>query len=376
MPLVNMKDMLEHAYAQGYAVGAFGLANLDFLQGILDAAERCRAPVILSLDEPSFGELAFPLLMPAAEAAARRASVPVALQLNRGASLDSAIKAINLGCNGVMVDASRPAPGGSTSQTREVVAMAHACGVPVGAGLGEGAGDSAERAGAFVAETGVDFLALPAAGLRGGEDYRSLGIPLAIDADAGLDEQELHHLIATGVAKIDAWTAMSEAAAAVIRDNANNGDADGFSAMTRGARQAIGREAERCMHLWGSAGRAAEVLGRCAPWLPVEHLIIYNVDGLEPDGVDAMMAEGRRTLGAIPGVREVITGEAVQDQAAYRYTWLVRFCHPAVIDSYREHPDHVAFADNHFRPVAGRRISIDYLTNGTATADAGAADGA
>ncbi|MEW8292943.1 MAG: Dabb family protein [Candidatus Thiodiazotropha endolucinida] len=31
-----------------------------------------------------------------------------------------------------------------------------------------------------------------------------------------------------------------------------------------------------------------------------------------------------------------------------------------MIDSYREHPDHVAFADNHFRPVAGDRVSIDY----------------
>ena len=41
---------------------------------------------------------------------------------------------------------------------------------------------------------------------------------------------------------------------------------------------------------------------------------------------------------------------------------LVRFCHPAVIESYREHPDHVAFADNRFRPVAGERISVDYQT--------------
>jgi len=73
-----------------------------------------------------------------------------------------------------------------------------------------------------------------------------------------------------------------------------------------------------------------------------------------------MMAEGRRVLSAIPGVREVFTGEAIQTDASYRYTWLVRFCHPAVIDSYREHPAHVAFANNQFRPVAGNRISIDF----------------
>ena len=97
------------------------------------------------------------------------------------------------------------------------------------------------------------------------------------------------------------------------------------------------------------------------PRVPVEHLIIYNIEGLDRAGAETMMIEGRRVLSAIPGVREVFTGEAVKEGAKYRYTWLVRFCHPAVIDSYREHPDHVAFANNLFRPVAGERISIDYL---------------
>ena len=54
MPMVNMRDMLQHAHREGYAVGAFDLVSLDFLQGILAAAENCRAPVILSLAESHF----------------------------------------------------------------------------------------------------------------------------------------------------------------------------------------------------------------------------------------------------------------------------------------------------------------------------------
>ena len=77
-----------------------------------------------------------------------------------------------------------------------------------------------------------------------------------------------------------------------------------------------------------------------------------------------MMAEGRQALSAIPRVRAVFTGEAVEDNAKYHYTRLVRFCHPVVINSYREHPAHVDFADKHFRPVAGGRISIDYQSVG------------
>ena len=34
MPLVNMRDMLEHAYGNGYAVGGFDLVSLDFLEAI------------------------------------------------------------------------------------------------------------------------------------------------------------------------------------------------------------------------------------------------------------------------------------------------------------------------------------------------------
>jgi fructose-bisphosphate aldolase class II len=383
-----MKQMLEHAYAQGYAVGAFDLVNLDFLQGILEAAERCRAPVILSLAESHFEYFDFELLMPAVEAAARRASVPVAIHLDHGGSRESAVRAINLGCNGVMVDASdQPLPE-NIRRTRELVAMAHACGVPVEGELGYVPGvegeDAARHPGkvtyttpdearSYVAETGVDFLAVSIGTVHGrmrGEpklDFerleqidRALGIPLVIHGGTGLSDDQFQRLIATGVAKINYYTALSDAAAAVVRKQAAAGTSGAFTSLQRGVPDAIAGEAERCIRLWGSAGRAEELLAGCAPWQPVEHLIIYNVKGLDRQGVEAMMAEGRRILGAIPGVRAVLTGEAVKHDAAYRYTWLVRFCHPAVIESYREHPDHVAFADNLFRPVAGERISIDY----------------
>ncbi|HKK04778.1 MAG TPA: class II fructose-bisphosphate aldolase [Gammaproteobacteria bacterium] len=38
MALVNMKDMLEHAYRNRYAVGAFDLVGVEFLEAIMSAA--------------------------------------------------------------------------------------------------------------------------------------------------------------------------------------------------------------------------------------------------------------------------------------------------------------------------------------------------
>jgi len=386
MALVNMKDMLEHAYRNRYAVGAFDLVGLEFLEGIIQAAEDCRAPVILSLAESHFDHYDFELLMPAVEAAAERAAVPVAIHFDHGATLDSATRAINQGCNGVMVDASMLSLPENISHTKAVVDMAHACGVPVEGELGYVAGvegenaehhpgelvfTSVEEARVYVQRTGADFLAVSIGTVHGRLKGRprldfqrlarindALGVPLVIHGGTGLADEQFGRLIANGVAKINYYTALSDAAAEAVRGKMD--DDGGYTTLLHGVRDAVAQEAARCMRLWGSAGRAAEVLMQCRPWQPVEHLIIYNVQGLDEAGVEYVMAEGRRVLSTIPGVRRVFTGEAMKDRATYRYSWLVRFTSREVIDSYREHPAHKAFANHLFRPHAGERISIDF----------------
>ncbi len=390
MPLVDMKDMLQHAYDHGYAVGALDLVSLEFLEGILAAAERARAPVILSLAESHFEYFDFELMLPAVEAAAKRASVPVAIHLDHGASIESAVRAIKSGCNGVMVDASHTDFGENVRVTKRVVETAHACGMPVEGELGYVPGvegEDAERhpgevayttlaeAKAYVERTGVDFLAVSIGTVHGhmkGKpklDYQrlkqineALAIPLVIHGGSGLSDDQFRRLITNGVAKINYFTALADVAGTCIRANARADRTSSYTGLMKNVQEAISAEVESRMRLWGSAGRAAEVLTRCRSWMPVEHLIIYNVEDADETRVEIMMAEGRRVLGGIPGVREVVTGKAVQQDAKYRYTWLVRFCHPAVIDNYRRHPDHVAFADRMFRPLAGERISIDFQT--------------
>ncbi|GAB6040344.1 Dabb family protein [Endothiovibrio diazotrophicus] len=119
----------------------------------------------------------------------------------------------------------------------------------------------------------------------------------------------------------------------------------------------MAEEAENDIRLCSAAGRAAEVLTQCCPSEPVEHLIIYDLSSGAEGRADELMAIGREVLGKIPGVRRVFTGRAMREGDRYRLCWLVRFAAPAVIDSYREHPEHVAFADQRFRPVADDRIS-------------------
>ena len=389
MAIVNLRDMIIHAYENNYAVGAFDLVSLEFLEGVIDAAERCRAPVILSLAEPHFTHYDVELLLPAVEAAARRASVPVAIQFDHGASYDSIVQGINLGCNGVMLDATQEELPANIEMTRKITQMAHGCGVAVVGELGYVAGIEGEggqqhpgepmftvpsEARAYVERTGIDFLAVSIGTVQGRQrgraklDFQRLKnvheavrVPLVIHGGSGLTDDQYRRLIAHNVAMINYYTGLSEIAFASERELLRGNRDGSYTAVNKGVRAAVAAEAERCLRLWGGAGRAAEILTQCREWRPVEHIIVYNVDGLDSDGVDAMMVNGRRILGQIPGVREVFAGEAVKVDGAYRYCWRVRFVSEAVIDSYRNHPDHVAFADHYFRPYADDRLSIDFL---------------
>ncbi len=391
MPLVNMKDMLDHAYQNGYAVGAFDLVSLDFLEGIINAAERCDAPVVLSLAESHFEYFDFEIIMSAVVSAARRTNVPVAIHLDHGESLESAIKGIRLSCNGIMIDSSNQALTENISLTRDIVKMAHACGVPVEGELGYVPGvegEDAEKhpgeimyttvseAKTYVEQTGVDFLAVSIGTVHGrmqGEpqlDFFRLqeindavNIPLVIHGGTGLSDDQYQQLINRGVSKINYYTSLSDVAGLCIRENSQRGPLNGYTGLLNGVKETISIEVERCIKLWGSAGRAKKVLAYCEAWAPVEHVIIYNVHGISKDETMTMINEGKKTLSTIPGVLEITTGHSVQEDDAYHYTWIIRFCHRAVIDSYRNHPLHIAFADTLFRPVAGERISIDYQTH-------------
>jgi len=393
MPLVNMRDMLYHAYENSYAVGAFDLVSLDFLEAVIGAAEHCRAPVILSVAEPHFAHYDFELMMPAVEAAAKRASIPVAIQLDHGSSLDSAVKAINLGCNGVMLDASDMSLPDNINATKEVVDMAHACGVPVVGELGyvggiegEGAaqhpGDTEltipSEAKAYVERTGVDFLAVSIGTVQGRMKSRAkldftrlkqlnqtVKIPLVIHGGTGLNGDQFRRLTSLGVAKINYFTGLSDVAVKTMRERVKTELKGSFTDLKQGVKEAIGEEVKSCLRSWGSAGRAAEVLTQCAPWTSVEHMIIYNVERMNSEQAQAMMQEGRLVLSQIPGVREVFTGQAVQEETKYKFCWLVRFTDKAVIESYRKHPELVRFFERLFDPFAGERMSIDFQGSNT-----------
>ncbi|MFZ9893943.1 MAG: class II fructose-bisphosphate aldolase, partial [Burkholderiaceae bacterium] len=47
MPLVSMRQLLDHAAEHGYGIPAFNVNNLEQVQAIMDAAATVDAPVIM-----------------------------------------------------------------------------------------------------------------------------------------------------------------------------------------------------------------------------------------------------------------------------------------------------------------------------------------
>ena len=174
MPLVTTKKMFADAYKGGYAVGAFNVNNMEIIQGIVGAATKLNAPLILQVSKGARAYANHTYLTKLVEAAEIESGLPIALHLDHGPDFETCKSCIDGGFTSVMIDGSHLPYEENIALTRKVVEYAHAHGVVVEGELGQLAGIeddvnvSAEDASYtrpeevqdFVTRTGVDSLAI------------------------------------------------------------------------------------------------------------------------------------------------------------------------------------------------------------------------
>jgi fructose-bisphosphate aldolase, class II len=144
MPLVSMRELLDHAAANHYGIPAFNVNNLEQVQAVMEAAKETGAPVILQASAGArkyAGEAFIKHLISAA--IEQYPSIPLVMHQDHGQSPDVCQGAINLGFSSVMMDGSLEADGKTIASydynvqvTRQVVDMAHKLGVTVEGELG------------------------------------------------------------------------------------------------------------------------------------------------------------------------------------------------------------------------------------------------
>lgn len=174
MALVTSKEMFAKAYDGGYAIGAFNVNNMEIIQGIVEAANEQKAPLILQVSAGARKYANPTYLRKMVEAAVEESDIPICLHLDHGDSFELCKSCIENGFTSVMIDASKYAFAENIRITKEVVEYAHDHGVVVEAELGRLAGiedavnvsgkDAAytdpDQVEEFVKSTGVDSLAI------------------------------------------------------------------------------------------------------------------------------------------------------------------------------------------------------------------------
>lgn len=180
MPLVNMREMLHEAALGGYAVPSFNVSTLETLKGIIRAAEAERSPLIVAITPKFLNYFGPEFFCPMAVNVLRQATVPIALHLDHGKTMDDIIIAIRGGFTSVMIDGSLHSFEDNIALTKQVVQLAAPIDVSVegelgrlilaDGSMGENSTDNMtnpEMAGEFAVRTGVDALAVSVGNAHG-----------------------------------------------------------------------------------------------------------------------------------------------------------------------------------------------------------------
>lgn len=230
--LVNAKEMLDKAYANGYAIGHFNTNNLEWTKAILRASEEKQTAVIVAASEGAIKYMGgFRVVADLIKAMHDEMgiTVPVAIHLDHG-SYEGAKKAIEAGFTSVMFDGSHFPLDENLEKTKEIVELAHSKGISVEAEVGGigGVEDGVTSAGELadveeckkIAGLGIDFLAAGIGNIHGvyPADWQGLNfdrlkeisdavnMPIVLHGGTGIPDDQIKKAISLGVSKINVNT--------------------------------------------------------------------------------------------------------------------------------------------------------------------------
>ena len=254
--LVHIGEILNKKILGKYALPAFNTQDLETTQGIIRAAEKQKAPVIVqtsvgALEYAGIEELATIIKMEA-----RKAKVPIALHQDHCKDFGLIKKLIALGYSSVMIDASGMEYKENVKLTKAVVAYAHKRGVWVQAEIGRLLGNEdwqdvktgedlmtdPSEAVKFVQETGIDTLAVAVGSMHGipvnpkvkkilstlkehidvprlKAIHKAVKLPLVLHGASGVPDDQIRQAIRQGVAVFNIDTDLRVAFNKALRDN-------------------------------------------------------------------------------------------------------------------------------------------------------------
>ena len=280
MGAVAPHGVIQRAVDGGYAVGAFNMHNEETTEALVRAAEQANAPVFLQVGRALVPHVGLRRAYEMTRRIAEESDAQYVIHLDHG-PWDEVFEAIKLGFGSIMYDGAHLPFEENIRTTRKVVRVAHAFGIPVEAELGripdadQQVDDwtayytdvhEAER---FVAETGIDYLAISVGIVHGvpigkpqpldiqriTEIRAVTGIPLVLHGASGVPDDEVRAATAAGVHKFNADTDLRHAFRSGIEAVWFTGDRQLEEAMAEGRQRMIAATVKK-MDLYGCSGKA------------------------------------------------------------------------------------------------------------------------
>jgi ketose-bisphosphate aldolase len=234
MPLIDAATLVRQAHRDRYCVVQVNTngGTYDITRAIIEAAEEEKSPVILGAYEANLKYRGFEYAAMQMRFFAQHATVPVAVHLDHGSSIDACRRAIEAGFTSVMIDGSHLPIDQNIALAREAVRLAKPHGVSVEAEVGElqklnpdGSMSevknlsNAEDVARMSRETGIDMLAVGIGNAHGFyKDAPNIrfdlleklaaasAVPLVLHGSTGLADDVVRKCVSMGMAKANLGT--------------------------------------------------------------------------------------------------------------------------------------------------------------------------
>lgn len=264
-----MSVLLKEAEKGNYGIGAFSVANMEMVLGVIRAAEELKSPVILQVAQVRLPYSPLSIFGPLMIAAAKEANVPVAVHLDHGLDIETAKQALELGFTSVMIDASHLPIDENIWLVQKVKELADEYGADVEAEVGQLAGsedgsfdhemlysdpDEVEK---LYLKTKLDAIALSIGNAHGlykkepklnfnilAKAHDRVPVPLVLHGGSGISDDDFRKCIAGGIRKVNVATATFLSVENAVRDYCKEDKHDYFTmsaAMVKGTYENVSR---------------------------------------------------------------------------------------------------------------------------------------
>jgi len=238
LAFVNGKLILNHAFKNGYGVGAFSAHNAETIQAILKAAEKEQAPIMIQIGQKVIQNIGLKPMKSLVNELAKNYTIPIAIHLDHSRKYSQTLEAIQLGFQSVMFDGSSLSFEENVSITKKVAEISKALDIGCEGEIGKIGGTeddisvdekdalitTVEEALAFVKATDVDYLAISIGTAHGlykekpnlqfnrlKEISNAIFRPIVLHGGSDIPDEQIKRAISLGVSKINVDTELRQA---------------------------------------------------------------------------------------------------------------------------------------------------------------------